>query len=86
MKEPFLYEGMTPIDVAADTVFEIVKTIIANGNEQEFRALCNEKNLFVQVSPELVNLVKLQLFSARRIHKNTFADEVIRSVKCPKDE
>ncbi|MCC0036364.1 MAG: hypothetical protein H6887_14015 [Hoeflea sp.] len=86
MKEPFLYEGLNPIDVTADTVFEIVKTIIANGKEQEFRESCREKNISIQASAELVNLVKTQLFASRRLHKSIFSDEVIRSDTCPREQ
>jgi hypothetical protein len=85
MKKPFLYTGSDPIFIDTDMAFEIVKTIMGNGDEDAFKTACKEKNISLQVGPELVNLVKLQLFAKRRERRSAFADGIVRSATCPRD-
>lgn len=83
--EPKLYEGQAPLQVSADMVFAAVKAIMLAGEEEGFLRVCNERNISVTVSGEVVNFVKTYLSDAvntRNEASSAMATRVIDSDRC----
>jgi hypothetical protein len=74
-----LYEGKAPVRVTAATLFNVVKAIIAAGEEADFLQKAGQANVALEASPEAVNFVK-EFLHKSELHKN---NELIAHIVSP---
>jgi hypothetical protein len=82
MEKPFLYRGSEPLEISAEVVFDVVKTIIASGQEINFIREANERKATITASPEVVNLIKNYLFDKAVFKTEASAKAIINSARC----
>lgn len=68
--------------VSAAAIFQTVKSIIEEGNEEEFLRHAKEKGAFAVVDPKYVDVVKDYLIKTRTARRSAAAKSVVDSDTC----